>query len=70
MCNFNRVACTPKRVKMKLIENTSVVNTSVNLADLDDLIMQKTKSSGKIIVKRKGGGSIIDQRPLFSSDGE
>lgn len=23
-----------------------------------------------LIVKRKGGGSIIDQRPLFSSDGE
>lgn len=59
-----------KRAKMKLIENTSLVNTSVNLADLDDLIMKKTKGSGNIIVKRKGGGSIIDQRPLFSNDGE
>jgi hypothetical protein len=23
-----------------------------------------------LIVKRKGGGSIIDQRPLFSNEGE
>ena len=42
----------------------------------------KTKSKSKtkpaksldqadeLILKRKGGGSIIDHRPLFSSDGE
>lgn len=57
-------------MQIKLVENTNLVNTSVDLADLDDLIMKKTKGSGKIIVKRKGGGSIIDQRPLFSNDGE
>ncbi|KYN04804.1 WD repeat-containing protein 75 [Cyphomyrmex costatus] len=28
------------------------------------------KGDGNMIVKRKGGGSIIDQRPLFSSNGE
>ncbi|XP_071651739.1 WD repeat-containing protein 75 isoform X1 [Temnothorax longispinosus] len=57
-------------MQIKLVENASHKNTSVNLADLDDLIMKKAKGGGKIIVKRKGGGSIIDQRPLFSSDGE
>ncbi|KAG5319933.1 WDR75 protein, partial [Pseudoatta argentina] len=30
----------------------------------------KMKGDGNMVVKRKGGGSIIDQRPLFSSDGE
>lgn len=61
-----------KRVKMqlKLSEDANLVDTTVNLADLNDLIMKKTKGGEKIIVKRKGGGSIIDQRPLFSSDGE
>ncbi|KAL6257883.1 hypothetical protein P5V15_011482 [Pogonomyrmex californicus] len=46
-------------MQMRLVENSNVMDKSVNLVDLDDLI-----------VKRKGGGSIIDQRPLFSSDGE
>ncbi|EFN76342.1 WD repeat-containing protein 75 [Harpegnathos saltator] len=37
----------------------SSVSSSVNLIELDDLT-----------VKRKSGGSIVDQRPLFSCDGE
>lgn len=41
------------------MENVKPVSSSVNLVDMDDLI-----------VKRKGGGNIIDQRPLFSNDGE
>lgn len=32
---------------------------------------QRYKRFGdELVVKRKGGGSIIDRRPLFSSDGE
>lgn len=46
---------------MKLVKNSmnSSVNSGVQMVDRDDLT-----------VKRKGGGSIIDQRPLFSHDGE
>jgi len=40
---------------MKSVKKADQVDTNL----MDDLI-----------VKRKGGGSIIDQRPLFSNEGE
>lgn len=46
-------------MQLQLTENTKPKSSDVKLVDLDDLI-----------IKRKGGGSIIDQRPLFSNDGE
>ncbi|EZA57753.1 WD repeat-containing protein [Ooceraea biroi] len=46
-------------MQMKLAKKESRANRSVNLVDVDDLV-----------VKRKGGGSIIDQRPLFSNEGD
>lgn len=42
---------------MKLSSRRDTANTEV--IDVDDLV-----------VTRKGGGSIIDQRPIFSHDGE
>jgi len=67
-------------MQLKFSENSNLMDTSVNLVDLDDDLPVKKKGGGSMIVKgkgdrnmivkRKGGGSIIDQRPLFSSDGE
>lgn len=86
-------------MQMKSAKNANLMDTCVNLVDLDDSIELKDsvlhdlkeKSKGTqsslsfrspegntkikkkrndLIVKRKGGGSIINQRPLFSSDGE
>jgi len=42
-------------MQIKSFKKTDEVDTNL----IDDLI-----------VKRKGGGSIIDQRPLFSNEGE
>jgi len=67
-------------MQLKFPENSNLMDTSVNLVDLDDDLSMKKKGGESMIVKRKddrdmivkrkGGGSIIDQRPLFSSDGE
>ncbi|XP_011870474.1 PREDICTED: WD repeat-containing protein 75 [Vollenhovia emeryi] len=56
--------------EVQVVKEVKLVDASANLAGLDGLIMKNTKGGGKMIVKRKGGGSIIDQRPLFSTDGE
>lgn len=44
-------------MQMKL--NRRRRSSKIEIIDLDDLV-----------VTRKGGGSIIDQRPVFSHDGE
>lgn len=31
---------------------------------------KRVQDTDDLVVKRKGGGSIIDHRPLFSNDGE
>lgn len=46
-----------KKMQMKL--NTRRESKNIEVIDVDDLV-----------VTRKGGGSIIDQRPVFSHDGE
>lgn len=56
-------------MQMKVVNNSNLRDTCVNLIELDDSPVKK-KQNNNLIVKRKGGGSIIDQRPFFSSDGE
>lgn len=46
-------------MKMQLNTKSKTKSSKSQLNKVDDLIL-----------KRKGGGSIIDQRPLFSHDGE
>lgn len=49
-----------KRMDSKKVKEVSRADSNdVDIFDVDDLI-----------IKRKGGGSIIDKRPLFSTDGE
>lgn len=45
--------------KMQMKLNTRRQSKNIEIIDVDDLVLT-----------RKGGGSIIDQRPIFSHDGE
>jgi len=58
-------AFSSKRKKKE--ENAHIINKFINKKGARKMVHS---DADDLIVKRKGGGSIIDQRPLFSSDGE